>query len=57
MKKLADRPRFEQGDFSEFTCEERKCQNSFGATLRNDFAVIFPFTSDSTYTIDSCKIS
>ena len=32
-------------------------QNSFGATLRNDFTVVITFTSDTKYTIDSCRIT
>lgn len=32
-------------------------QNGFGATLRNNFTVVFTFTGNSTYTIDSCNIS
>ena len=32
-------------------------QNSFGATLRNNYTVKFTFTSSNKYTIDSCNIS
>ena len=32
-------------------------QNSFGATLRNNFTVKFTFISSDRYTIDSCNIS
>jgi|GEM_PF-2959289 len=32
-------------------------QNSFGATLRNDFTVMFTFENSERYTIDYCNIS
>ncbi len=34
-----------------------EAQNSFGATLRNNFRVRFTFNSQSNYTIESCSIS
>lgn len=32
-------------------------QNSFGATLRNNFTVKFTFSSSNEYTVDSCSIT
>ena len=32
-------------------------QNSFGATVRNNFTVKFTFSSDEKYTVDSCSIN
>ena len=32
-------------------------ENSFGATLRNNFTVVITFTSDTKYTIDECSIT
>ena len=32
-------------------------ENSFGATLRNNFTVVITFTSETKYTIDECSIT
>ena len=32
-------------------------QNSFGATLRNNFTVVITFASETKYTIDECNIT